>query len=53
MPPFVVLHDRTLVAIAQANPTTPNELLEIAGMGPAKVEKYGQQILEVCEQASR
>jgi len=41
------------VAIAQANPTTPNELLEIAGMGPAKVEKYGQQILEVCEQASR
>ena len=53
MPPFVVLHDRTLAAIAQANPTTPNELLEIAGMGPAKVEKYGQQILEVCEQASR
>ena len=49
MPPFVVLHDRTLQAIAQANPSTQNGLLEISGMGPAKVEKYGLQILEICK----
>jgi superfamily II DNA helicase RecQ len=51
MPPFVVLHDRTLRAIAHAKPTTPNQLQEISGMGPAKVEKYGQQILAICAEA--
>ena len=50
MPPFVVLHDRTLHAIAHAKPTTPNQLREVPGMGPAKQEKYGQQILEICNQ---
>ena len=48
MPPFVVLHDKTLRAIAHARPTTPNQLQEISGMGPAKVDKYGPQILEIC-----
>ncbi len=51
MPPFVVLHDRTLRAIAHARPTTPNQLQEISGMGPAKVDKYGSQILEICNQS--
>jgi RecQ family ATP-dependent DNA helicase len=51
MPPFVVLHDRTLRAIAYSRPVTPNQLQEISGMGPAKVDKYGQQILEICDQA--
>ena len=50
MPPFVVLHDKTLRAIAHARPTTPNQLQEISGMGPAKVDKYGPQILETCTQ---
>ena len=48
MPPFVVLHDRTLRAIAHARPATPNQLQDISGMGPAKVDKYGSQILEIC-----
>jgi ATP-dependent DNA helicase RecQ len=51
MPPFVVLHDRTLRAIANARPATPNQLQEISGMGPAKVEKYGDQILAICIEA--
>jgi RecQ family ATP-dependent DNA helicase len=51
MPPFVVLHDRTLRAIAHARPAAPNQLLEIPGMGPAKIEKYGQQILAICTEA--
>ena len=50
MPPFVVLHDKTLHAIAHVRPTTPNQLQEIPGMGPAKVDKYGPQILEICIQ---
>jgi RecQ family ATP-dependent DNA helicase len=48
MPPFVVLHDRTLRSIAEARPVTPNALQEISGMGPAKVDKYGTQILAIC-----
>lgn len=52
MPPFVVLHDRTLRAIAHACPTTPNELQNIPGMGPAKLDKYGDQILSLCNEAS-
>jgi len=50
MPPFVVLHDRTLRAIAHTRPTTPNQLQQIPGMGPTKVDKYGDQLLEVCGQ---
>lgn len=49
MPPFVVLHDKTLRAIAHARPQTPNQLQEIPGMGPTKVDKYGSQILEICQ----
>jgi superfamily II DNA helicase RecQ len=48
MPPFVVLHDRTLRAIAESRPSTPNQLQDISGMGPTKVDKYGSQILEIC-----
>ncbi|HEY9126051.1 MAG TPA: HRDC domain-containing protein, partial [Acidobacteriaceae bacterium] len=50
MPPFVVLHDKTLRAIAHARPSTPNQLEAIPGMGPAKLDKYGDQILSVCSQ---
>ena len=50
MPPFVVLHDKTLRAIAHARPQTPNQLQEISGMGPAKVDKYGEQLLAICVQ---
>jgi RecQ family ATP-dependent DNA helicase len=48
MPPFVVLHDKTLRAIAHVRPATPNQLQEVPGMGPAKVDKYGDQILAIC-----
>jgi RecQ family ATP-dependent DNA helicase len=48
VPPFVVLHDRTLQAVANARPTTPNQLLAIDGMGPVKVERFGAAILELC-----
>ena len=51
MPPFVILHDKTLRAIAHTRPTTPNQLEAVPGMGPAKVDKYGEQILSVCGQS--
>jgi RecQ family ATP-dependent DNA helicase len=48
VPAFVVLHDRTLTAIAQIRPANLRQLLEISGMGPAKVERFGEAILGLC-----
>jgi superfamily II DNA helicase RecQ len=48
VPAYAVLHDRTVKALAQARPGNPKQLLEIDGMGPAKVEKFGGAILELC-----
>jgi ATP-dependent DNA helicase RecQ len=48
VPAFVVMHDRTLNAVARARPENPRQLLEVEGMGPAKVEKFGTAILRVC-----
>jgi superfamily II DNA helicase RecQ len=48
VPAYVVLHDRTLTALAQTRPTTPRQLLEIGGMGPAKAERFGEAILTLC-----
>jgi ATP-dependent DNA helicase RecQ len=48
IPPYCILHDRTLTAVALARPDNPRQLLEIDGIGPAKVEKFGPAILEIC-----
>ncbi|MGD0097524.1 MAG: ATP-dependent DNA helicase RecQ [Terracidiphilus sp.] len=48
VPAYVVLHDRTLSALAQARPANLRQLLEVTGMGPAKVERFGAAILELC-----
>ena len=48
VPAYVVMHDRTLTAVARMRPGNPRELLEIDGIGPAKVEKFGPAILELC-----
>lgn len=47
MPAFVVAHDSTLAAIAEARPTSLPALRRVRGMGPAKLEKYGTEILAV------
>jgi superfamily II DNA helicase RecQ len=48
VPAYLVLHDRALTALAGTRPRNPKQLLEIDGIGPAKVEKFGQAILEIC-----
>jgi superfamily II DNA helicase RecQ len=47
VPPYVVFHDKTLVAIAQAKPRSAAALSEIAGVGPAKMERYADELLAV------
>ncbi len=48
VPAYVVLHDRSLTALAERRPQNPKEMLEIDGIGPAKVEKFGEAILSIC-----
>jgi ATP-dependent DNA helicase RecQ len=43
--PFIIFHDRTLRAIAAAFPRSKEELAQVPGVGPAKLEKYGDQVL--------
>ena len=47
MAPFVILHDRTLVAIATSLPRSIGELGVVPGIGPAKLAAYGEAILAI------
>ena len=47
MPAFRVFPDRTLNGLVDHKPSNEAELLEVPGVGPAVVKKYGQQLLRV------
>jgi superfamily II DNA helicase RecQ len=47
-PAFCVFSDKTLRAIAEEQPHSEDELLAVAGMGPAKIDKFGTGILQIC-----
>ena len=50
VPPYVVFHDATLLEMIQVRPTSLEELLEISGIGQAKLQKYGQPFLDLLRQ---
>lgn len=45
--PFIIAHDKHLKAVAGLKPTTEQELLDVPGFGPKKVETYGLDILKI------
>jgi ATP-dependent DNA helicase RecQ len=47
LPPYVIFHDATLAAIAQAAPKTPEALHAISGIGAKKLEAYGGEVLRI------
>ena len=47
VPPYVVFSDATLVAIADARPSSQAELARISGVGPTKLTRYATPVLEV------
>jgi len=49
VPPYVVFQDRTLVAVAAAKPETAQALADLPGMGRAKLEKYGHELLTILD----
>jgi superfamily II DNA helicase RecQ len=49
VPPYVVFHDSVLHQIADARPSSIGELSQIPGVGPAKLERYGEAVLALVE----
>ncbi len=45
VPAYVVFHDATLRAMAQARPASLDELAGVSGVGAAKLERYGTDVL--------
>jgi len=50
VPPHVVFTDHTLRAIATAQPATKARLASMPGMRPAKLQRYGDDLLRVIAQ---
>ena len=51
-PAYTVLSDQALHDIARSRPTTLADLGDIKGMGPVKLERYGNALLAVIESAA-
>ena len=47
VPPFVVLTDATLVAVAEARPRDEAALARIPGMGRVKTDRFGSDVLDI------
>jgi len=47
VPAFVILHDKTLAEIARQRPPALMALHEIAGIGAAKLERYGATLIGI------
>jgi ATP-dependent DNA helicase RecQ len=53
MPPYVVAHDSVLIDIAKSRPATLRTLGQIRGMGPARLDAYGERLLAALDRAER
>jgi ATP-dependent DNA helicase RecQ len=51
VPAYVVLHDATLAELAVRKPRSQSELATVKGLGPAKVERYGDELLALLATA--
>jgi superfamily II DNA helicase RecQ len=52
VPAHVIFHDATLAAVAEAKPADRAALLALPGLGPIKVERYGDELLALVARAS-
>jgi ATP-dependent DNA helicase RecQ len=48
VPAYVVLPDRSLEELAARLPVNETELLRVPGVGPAKLDLYGGELLDLC-----
>ena len=50
VPPYIILGDVTLTALAVQKPRSHQELLEVYGIGTVKAERFGPAILRVIKE---
>ncbi len=53
LPAYLIFHDATLAAIAQAAPHDVQSLQDIAGIGVKKREAYGDELLRLIKLGSQ
>jgi ATP-dependent DNA helicase RecQ len=46
VPPYVICHDKTLIDLVEKRPGTLKALHDISGLGNAKIERFGQRLLD-------
>ncbi|MBY4899348.1 DNA helicase RecQ [Cupriavidus sp. AU9028] len=51
VPAYVIFHDATLAELARSAPDSMEALAEVPGIGAAKLERYGEELLETLRQA--
>ncbi len=47
IPAYTVFHDSTLLDLARRRPATLDALADVKGLGPAKLKRYGEALLEI------
>ena len=50
VPPYVIFHDSTLMAMAAQRPRDPEQMASISGIGELKLERYGNDFLAVISE---
>jgi ATP-dependent DNA helicase RecQ len=50
LPSYCIFQDRTLREMARTLPGTPDQLLEITGVGEVTMRKYGRQFLDLLKE---
>ena len=53
VPAYRILHDRTLAALAAARPSTRDELSAVPGIGPSRLEAFGDALLALLASPDR
>jgi DNA helicase-2/ATP-dependent DNA helicase PcrA len=51
VPAYVVFNDRTLAALTERQPRSRGELLAVEGIGPSKLDRYGDELLALLTPA--
>ena len=52
LPEFCIFTDSALIAIAESSPRSADQLAEVSGVGPAKIRKYGADVLALLTAAT-
>ncbi len=50
IPPYLIFHDSTLLEILNRRPQNLTEMSHISGVGQAKLERYGDEFLQVIKE---